>query len=549
MSSTSGTTRRHFLKTSLATVSASALNRHLAGAQAPAKYRRYNVTSPAGQKALASYAKGVQAMLQLPPDHPQNWFRNAFIHLMDCPHGNWWFYIWHRGYLGYFEQTIRNLSGDPTFAMPYWDWTQLPRIPDSMFNGVLTPTDSAFAPFTKDIATFTSFIQPSLKTYWNALSSAQRTQLNARTYTSFDVMWNDVTGYTTTPPPPHVDPTNEAFATTPIARYLSLSNPKLTDKVAYNVGSFVVYAGLQPTSFYDPINQISFNSSKTTSHNTPPSGATLFSTLEGLPHNSTHNCIGGAPPIPNGPWGNMTNNLSPVDPIFFLHHSNMDRLWDVWTRKQQALKLPYLPAKADLATYENEPFLFYVDGNGKHVGASTAKDYISTSRFQYDYEPGFGEAIVKPPSAALATKHPTSPVQGAMKENAATMVLSSNAVKAHLAADSPASLIALVTLPRPTDASPNRQFDVVVGAPSDTTQVNADSPYYAGTIAFFGGVMHMPGMSSDATFMVPLPKRQEAFSALTASVGVQPQSVAVTIRVVPSGGGASVLKSATVHTL
>jgi tyrosinase len=42
-------------------------------------------------------------MLNLPADHPQNWFRNAFVHLMDCPHGNWWFYVWHRGYLGYFE--------------------------------------------------------------------------------------------------------------------------------------------------------------------------------------------------------------------------------------------------------------------------------------------------------------------------------------------------------------------------------------------------------------------------------------------------------------
>src|ERR1044071_40065 len=81
-------------------------------ARAAAKYTRYNLTSPNGQKALASYAKGVEAMLKLPADDPRNWFRNAFIHLMDCPHGNWWFYVWHRGYLGYFEQTIRELSQD-----------------------------------------------------------------------------------------------------------------------------------------------------------------------------------------------------------------------------------------------------------------------------------------------------------------------------------------------------------------------------------------------------------------------------------------------------
>lgn len=544
MSQSLGTTRRHFLKTSLATAGTAALSRHLSLAQTPAKYRRYNVTSPGGQKALASYAKGVQAMLNLPADNPQNWFRNAFIHLMDCPHGNWWFYVWHRGYVGYFEQTIRKLSGDPTFAMPYWDWTQLPQIPDSMFNGVLTPTSSPFAPYTKDIGTFTSFIQPSLKRYWNGLSSAQRTQLSTRGYTSFDVMWNDVTGFKATLPPPHIDPTNTAFAPTPIARYLSRANPTLTDKVTYNVSPFVVYAGLLPTDFYDPINQISFNSSKTASHNTAPSGSTLFSTLEGLPHNSVHNCIGGLPPVSKGPWGNMTNNLSPVDPIFFLHHSNMDRLWDVWTRKQQALKLPYLPGAADFPTYANEPFLFYVNADGQQVGTSTARDYISTSRFQYDYEPGFGEALVKPPNTAFTAKHATAPVKGLMKGNAATVTLSASAVTTHLGASAQASLFALVTLPRPTSTSPNRLFDVLVGAPSDATHVGSDSPYYAGTVSFFGGMVHMPGMSDDVTFLVPLPKRKEAFAGLTAG-----KSVAVSIRVVPSGGGASVLKAATVRAL
>ena len=539
------TTRRHFLKTSVAVAGAAALPRHLALAQTPAKYRRYSITSREGQNALASYVIGIQAMLNLPPEHPQNWFRNAFIHLMDCPHGNWWFYVWHRGYVGYFEQTIRNLSRDPNFAIPYWDWTELAEIPGSMFNGVLTPTDSAYAPFTKDIATFTSFIQPALKQYWAGLNAAQRVQLDRRGYTSFDAMWNDVTGYNPKLPPPHIDPTNTAFAPTAIARYLSRSNPKLLPDVAYNVSPFMVYSGLLPTSFYDPITQISFNSSKAPSHNTPPPGRTVFSTLEGFPHNSVHNCIGGLPPISGGPWGNMTNNLSPVDPIFFLHHANMDRLWDVWTRKQQALKLPYLPSKEDFPTYANEPFLFYVDGNGKQVGASTARDYISTSRFQYDYEPGFGESVVKPPSVNL-TKHAMTSVKGLMQGNAAKVMLSNHAITDQLAANSPDSLFALVTLPRPTDASSNRQFDVLVGAPSDLAQVSADNPYYAGTISFFGGEMHMHGMSSDATFIVPLPKRKEAFPGYgVAAAG----NVSVSIRVVPSGGGASVLKAVTVREL
>src|SRR5215469_1650536 len=139
----SGTSRRHFLKASIAALGATALPKRMAFGQAGAKYIRHNATSEAGKRALDSYAKGVEAMLKLPPEHPQNWFRNAFIHLMDCPHGNWWFYVWHRGYLGYFEQTIRSLSDDPDFALPYWDWTQFLTpppsptwgIPDMLFNG------------------------------------------------------------------------------------------------------------------------------------------------------------------------------------------------------------------------------------------------------------------------------------------------------------------------------------------------------------------------------------------------------------------------------
>jgi tyrosinase len=141
-------TRRDFIKTGIAAMSAATLPFGSIIAQNnKAKYTRY-VTSEGGKRALASYAKGVQAMLKLPADHPQNWFRNAFIHLMDCPHGNWWFYVWHRGYLGYFEQTIRVLSGDDKFAIPYWNWTTLPQIPDSMFDGVLNPQSQDFAPYT-----------------------------------------------------------------------------------------------------------------------------------------------------------------------------------------------------------------------------------------------------------------------------------------------------------------------------------------------------------------------------------------------------------------
>lgn len=519
--------RRHFLKTAAAAMGAAAFAPRRAFTQGRAKYTRYNVMSPPGQKALASYAKGVAAMLKLPADHPHNWFRHAFTHIMDCPHGNWWFYVWHRGYVGYFEQTIRKLSGDPTFAMPYWDWTQLPQLPDGMFDGVLSPSNAPYTPYISTLDQFTSFIQPALKSHWNSLSAAQRQQLELRTYADFDDLWNAVTGFDPTMKPPQVVPANTAYAPPSIARYLTRQNPKLDAAVTYDVSPFVIFSGLLPTDFYNSQAALSFNSSKAPSHNTQTAG--FFSTLEHMPHNNVHNYIGGVGPQDptDGPYGYMTNFLSAVDPSFFLHHSNMDRLWDLWTRKQQAFDFPFLPTGADLATWSSEPFLFFVDGNGNPVTNGKAGDFIDTAKFEYDYEPGFGEEIVKQPRRTMTTLS----VEGTVKGNTATASVTAAALKNHLSAVRGASLVAEITLPHPATGSSARTFAVLVGAPASVTQASADSPYFAGTISFFGS-MHrgMPEMSGDATFVVPLPARTQVFGA-AAAAGSQ-----VTIQVVPAHG-------------
>jgi tyrosinase len=536
-------TRREFLAT--AAIAAGSATMPWAPARAAAKYTRYSATSPEGQKMLDSYARGVEAMLKLPPAHPQNWFRNTFVHLMDCPHGNWWFYVWHRGYVGFFERSIRELSGDANFAMPYWDWTALPEIPARMFDGVLTPTDKAYQPFTDNLAVFTSFIKPALTNYWNTLSPAQLAQLSVRGYKSIDDLWNDVTGFS-----PSVGAGisgNEAFATTCASRYLSRDNPKLDPKTAYDVSPFVILAGLLPTDFYNVNNYLSFTSSKTASHDVQPDGATKFSTLEGLPHNKVHNYIGGVGPLDPGPYGNMTNFLSPVDPIFFLHHSNMDRLWDIWTRKQKRLGLPYLPTGDDLKTLSEEPFLFYVDGKGGFVGPSKAGDYLSTEVFDYDYAPGFGEDIVSPPGATVAPQARAPAIEGTVTANVGSVPVPAAAIQSHLADTQSRPLMAQITLPRPGQLSTAREFDVLVNAPADVTQVAADSPYYAGTIAFFGSMMGGMAMAMDATFAVPLPKKPQAFAAQSTA-----NNAALTIRVVPShglGGPAPVLKAVSIGSL
>ncbi len=57
--------------------------------------------------------------------------------------------------------------------------------------------------------------------------------------------------------------------------------------------------------------------------------------LEDL-HNRVHPWVG-------GPGGSMSGPTSPNDPVFFLHHANLDRLWAQWQALHPAAA-PYLPA-------------------------------------------------------------------------------------------------------------------------------------------------------------------------------------------------------------
>jgi tyrosinase len=250
-----------------------------------------------------------------------------------------------------------------------------------------------------------------------------------------------------------------------------------------------------------------------------------------MPHNKVHNCIGGVGAVDPGPYGNMTNFLSPVDPVFFLHHSNMDRLWDVWTRKQQALGLPILPTGADLTAFANEPFLFYADAGGQYVGPRKAGDFVDTKVFDYDYAGGFDAAVRTVASRRDKVARPPA-IKAALAEGGARIVVPNVLIQRHLDEQAAQPLVAEVSLQRPHGVANAREFDVLVNAPDDIKRVDADSPYYAGTIAFFGPLMPGMDMAHSATFAVPLPRTLQAFSKL------QDTRTELRIRLVPAGGHA-----------
>jgi subtilisin family serine protease len=70
--------------------------------------------------------------------NPRSYTYWALIHTHTCPHGNWWFLPWHRAYLYYFEQTLREAVADyrpdVPLAIPYWNWTEQRTIPE-LFQG------------------------------------------------------------------------------------------------------------------------------------------------------------------------------------------------------------------------------------------------------------------------------------------------------------------------------------------------------------------------------------------------------------------------------
>jgi tyrosinase len=84
-----------------------------------------------------------------------------------------------------------------------------------------------------------------------------------------------------------------------------------------------------------------------------PPGSTV---VDGM-HNLVHVWVGGT-------QGTMLPSTSPNDPIFFLHHCNIDRLWALWQlqHKDDAGFRPYLPLSplaSDPGQGFTEPMIFY----------------------------------------------------------------------------------------------------------------------------------------------------------------------------------------------
>lgn len=95
--------------------------------------------------------------------------------------------------------------------------------------------------------------------------------------------------------------------------------------------------------------------------------------LEGTPHGTMHNAVGRPPDA----W--MRNfTKAPLDPIFWLHHCNIDRLWEVWIQRAPGNQNP------DDAAWLDASFSFHDSTGGN--GDMTPRQVLNTRKAPLSYE-------------------------------------------------------------------------------------------------------------------------------------------------------------------
>lgn len=239
---------------------------------------------------LSALRRGIEVMRARPDTDPTSWNYQARIHGIErggapapfgapwgtCRHGNNDFLSWHRLYLYFFERILREASGDPSFALPYWDYS--------------VPGQNSLP---------AAFRQP----FGNTLYEARR------------------------------DPAINAG--TPI-------NPIVASSAQ----------AMQTLRFPRPF---------------------FSAAIENQPHNVIHVEIGGAMADPA---------TAGEDPIFWLHHANIDRLWSRWIASGNGRANP-----TDFA-FLNTPFPF-ADERGQIVTARGADvlDPAAQLGYRYDDDP------------------------------------------------------------------------------------------------------------------------------------------------------------------
>jgi tyrosinase len=87
-------------------------------------------------------------------------------------------------------------------------------------------------------------------------------------------------------------------------------------------------------------------------------------------HNRVHVWVG----------GDMISSTSPNDPVFYLHHCNVDRLWEAWLQANAREYLPDMTASPNLAGHRID------DAIMSPLGTSMTPRQVLDSQAVYTYD-------------------------------------------------------------------------------------------------------------------------------------------------------------------
>lgn len=212
--------------------------------------------------------------------------------------------------------------------------------------------------------------------------------------------------------------------------------------------------------------------------------ATLFShsgprefrgAVESTPHGTMHVAVGGT----TGWMSGFTT--AGLDPIFWLHHANIDRLWNAWRRIDGRVD-PGAPAWLDF------PFQF-LDGTGTPV-TIRPRDVVDTRAlgYEYDDEPALPVVPAAPELIRTMAEHPAemvaasaAPIDLSAPDAGTTMTLVSPRGPAVLAATADTVRRVFLNLEGITGARAGINYEVYVSAPNDAAR-----RHLAGILPTFG---------------------------------------------------------------
>lgn len=382
---------------------------------------RRNINDPIfGADVAVAYRKAVGIMKGKADTDTKSFAAQHSIHTNFCPHGNWYFLPWHRAYLVAFEAICADVLEDPTFALPYWDWTE---------DRILPPAVG----------------QPTFEGQPNYLFNGTRFMKDTTT------LWQSLARF-------NVD----------AERIFGRANIK----TIIDSRSFQGFGSLKPTGQDDTSKKWQRRSGRK-------------SALEREPHDFCHGGV-------DGDMGDV--NTSPRDPVFYLHHCNLDRLWARWNASGKQNDSDPL-----WHGFTFEQNFWDTSGNPIDVKVSSLFDTLSLG-YRYDNVPAPVVAMVEAASAAPQDRFKT--IASAVA-NAEAKLNTATALPVSVSSGTPEAAALGVTqtvLPKSTRnrvfafinevSVPSRRnigVRVFINHPHVTPDTPSDDPHYAGAFTFFAG--------------------------------------------------------------